>query len=114
EEVDAAMDVVAEILRGVRHAFADEGVCGEVHHGVGLHILQRDLDVVALLEVADDEFRPRVHGGRMAFGEVVKDRDGVAGVDQLFDADAADVAGTAGDEDFHGTHSLAGGGGGGK
>jgi hypothetical protein len=32
----------------------------------------------------------------------------VSGIDEIFDADAADVAGSAGDEDFHGTR-LAGG-----
>ena len=96
------MDVVAEILRGVRHAFADEGVGGEVHDGVGAPFFQRILDVAPLLEVADDECCARIHGGAVAFGEVVKDGDGVPGIDEIFDADAADVAGSAGDQDVHG------------
>ena len=72
-----------------------------MHDGVGAHILQRGLDVAALLKVAGDERGARIHSGAVAFGEVVEDGDGVAGVDEVFDADAADVSGSAGDEDFH-------------
>jgi hypothetical protein len=38
----------------------------------------------------------------MAFGQVVKDGDRVPGIEELFDVDAADVAGAASDEDVHG------------
>ena len=37
----------------------------------------------------------------MAFGEIVEDRDRMAGFEKLLDANAADIAGAAGDEDVH-------------
>ena len=37
----------------------------------------------------------------MALGEIIENGDAMAGVEQLFDADAANIAGTAGDEDVH-------------
>ena len=53
------------------------------------------------LEIADDEVGAGVDGAAVSFGEVIEDGDGVVGVEELFDADAADVAGAAGDEDVH-------------
>ncbi len=43
EQIDAAADVIAEILRGVVHRFADERIGGEMHHGFRAALLQRVL-----------------------------------------------------------------------
>jgi hypothetical protein len=34
-------------------------------------------------------------------GEVIENRDGVSGIEELLDANAADVSGAAGDEKVH-------------
>ena len=45
-------------------------------------------------------------GAAVALVEVVEDDDLLAAGDELFDDDAADVPGAAGDENFHGWGSL--------
>ena len=59
-------------------------------------------DFLAMLQVALDEFGARIERLAVALGQVVEDRDLVAGLEQLLHANAADVAGAAGDEYFHG------------
>ena len=72
-----------------------------MHDGVRLCVGHRVADALRLVEVADDESGAGVDGPAVAFGEVVEDRDLMATVEELFDADAADVAGTPGDENIH-------------
>ena len=53
------------------------------------------------VEIADDERGAGIDGEAVALGEIVEHRDAVAAVEELFDADAADVARAAGDENIH-------------
>ena len=56
----------------------------------------------AVGKVALDEGSVGMDGGAVALVEVVEDDDLFAAGNQLFDDDTADVAGAAGDKDFHG------------
>ena len=102
EEVDASGDVIAEIFRGVGHRLGDEGVGGEVHDGFGLGFLNGGEDLVAVSEVAFDEFGARVEREAVALGEVVENGDLMAGVEEFLRANTADVACAAGNENVHG------------
>ena len=63
------------------------------------------VDGSAIRRVTDDERRAE-HRGPIATREIVEDHDALAALDELADDVAADVTGTAGDEDgiLHGTH----------
>src|SRR5437899_11167275 len=73
-----------------------------MHHCVGATIGERSLDLVALRQVALDKSRPRIDCAAMAFAQIIKDRDFVAFIQQLFRANTADVTRSASDENFHG------------
>ena len=100
-ELERVDDVVVKILFRVGHGFADERVGGEVHDGVGLGGFDGVENVALLLRLAQNEFRARIHRRAMAFGEVVINRDLMAGVEQFFRANGTDVAGAAGDKNVH-------------
>ena len=68
EEVNAAGDIVSEVLGGVGHGFADECVGSEVHDGVWAGGEERLSDLLWGEEIADDEGGARVDGGLMSFG----------------------------------------------
>src|SRR5881397_827492 len=72
-----------------------------MHHCVGATIGERSLDLVALRKVALDKSRPPIDCAAMAFAQIVKDRDFVAFIEQLFRANAADVTRAANKENFH-------------
>src|SRR5438552_3426569 len=72
-----------------------------MHHCVGATIGERSLDLVALREVALDKSGPRIDCAAMAFAQIIKDRDFVAFIEQLFRANAADVTRAANEENFH-------------
>jgi hypothetical protein len=57
--------------------------------------------LVALREVALDKSRPRIDCAAMAFAQIIKDRDFVAFIQQLFRANAANVTRAANEENFH-------------
>ncbi len=63
-----------------------------MHDGVGLGVLHRADDDVAIGEVALDEGGARVDGLAVALGQVVENGDLMAGVDEFLGTDAADVA----------------------
>ncbi len=69
-----------------------------MHDGLGADALDGGEDGVAVLEIALDQRSARIDGAAMALGEVVENGDVVALVEELLDADAADVSGSAGDE----------------
>jgi len=54
-----------------------------------------------IAEVPLHQPRAAVNGGAMAAGEIVQHGDGVAGLDQLADGMATDVACPSGHEDVH-------------
>ena len=72
-----------------------------MHHGVRAGFFKRILDVAAVLQIAHDERGTGVHGPAVPLGEIVKNGDRVSLFDELLDADASDVSGTAGDENSH-------------
>ena len=90
-----------EILFRVGHGLAHQRAGGEVQNGVGLRIQQRLLHQLGVAQAAPDEFRARIHRRAVAFREVVKHRDRVAGVEEFFRADGTDITGAAGDKDVH-------------
>ncbi|GMU55131.1 MAG: hypothetical protein AMXMBFR33_42770 [Candidatus Xenobia bacterium] len=66
--------------------------------------------IVALAQVADDQFRSPGHGFSMACAEIVKDCNAMTRFEKLGCYIAADIPGSAGHEDVHG-RSLFGPGG---
>ena len=73
-----------------------------MHHCVGATIGERSLDLVALRKVALDKSRPPIDCAAMAFAQIIKDRDFVAFIQQLFRANTADVTRSASEENSHG------------
>ena len=72
-----------------------------MHDGVWFYPEQSSSDLLAIVQIALDELRPRINRPPMALGEVIENRDLVAFIDEQFRADAADITGTADDEDSH-------------
>ena len=72
-----------------------------MHDGVGLHAGERGADGLRVVEVALEESGAGIDGAAVALGEIVENRDAEATVEELFDADAADVASASGDENVH-------------
>ena len=62
---------------------------------------QDRVDRVPVGQVTLDEGGRWVNGAAVALVKIVKDDDLLAASDELFDDDATDVAGAAGDENFH-------------
>ena len=109
EEIDAVGHVVAEILGGILHGLTDEGVGGEMHDGIGFHLAHGVAEDGAIKEVALEKFGAGINRLTVAFAEIIENRDLVTFVEKLFNADAADVAGSAGHENrFHGNHQITG------
>ena len=66
-------------------------------------LAQQRRETGAITQVGDDEVGRRRDRRAVAVAEVVEDGNPVAGVRQLFDDHAADVAGATGDENVHRT-----------
>ena len=62
-------------------------------------------DFPAVGKVAEDEAGARVDRIAVPFHERIKDHDIMAAVEQIFDGAGTDIAGAAGNEDFHGVAS---------
>src|SRR6266446_2162200 len=73
-----------------------------MHHCIGATTGKSGLDLVTIRKIALDKSRPRIDCAAMAFAQIVKDRDFVAFIQQLFRANTADVTRAAGDENSHG------------
>jgi hypothetical protein len=58
-----------------------------------------------IAETPFHKLRAGIHGGAMAFGEIIENRDLMAGIKEFFDADRTDVACAARDENVH-CHSI--------
>ena len=95
--------VVGEIARGLAHGFADGDEGGEVDDGVALFLLQEAGERAGVGEI---QFVQPLGGHvvAVAFGEVVDDGDVVALLEQQADGVGADVAGSAGNENFSWSH----------
>jgi hypothetical protein len=77
----------------------------EVHHRFDGVLLQDTIDRRSIAGVADHQGGTE-HGARVARREVVEDHDPFAALDELADDVAADVTGTAGDEDGTGHAAM--------
>src|SRR5712672_953448 len=86
---------------GSFHGLLDEGFAGEMHYGVDFVAAKDIVEGGGVAEVGLVKGGLRGDGGAMAFGEIVEGDDRDAGGEQELRADAADVAGGAGDEDLH-------------
>ena len=86
-ELESVDDVVVKIFLRIRHRFADERVCGEVQDGVGRSGLNGGADVAFKFGLGEDELRARIDSGAVALGEIVVNRDLMAGVEKFFGAD---------------------------
>ena len=67
----------------------------------GFHRFDGGEDVSFFFRLGENEFRARIHRRAMAFREVVINRDLMAGVEQFFRANRADITGAAGDKNVH-------------
>ena len=98
QEVARRAGVVAVVFEGIADGFGDDGMRGEVQHGVDAVFTQQAADELAVADLADDQrgIERRLAEAR---GQVVEHDDPLAAFAQLQDHVAADVAGAAGDED---------------
>src|SRR2546428_508160 len=72
-----------------------------MHDRVRIRARQRVLDFLSIRQIALDENSPRVHRAAMAFGEIVKDRDLVAFIEEQLSANTPNITRAADDENFH-------------
>ena len=102
QQVAARQHVVAQVAPGPLHAFADEGVGGEVQDAIKALAAEELAQRLGLQQVAVDEARSGMHGRAVTVDEVVADGDLVAARDQQIGHVAADVACAAGHQQLHG------------
>jgi hypothetical protein len=98
-QMQARHNVVVVVLLGILHALANGATGGKVHDAIPAAGQPRG-QAGRVHEVSAEEHLGR-HGRRMALGEVVVNANGVPRLQQEAHHVAADVAGPAGDEDFH-------------
>ena len=84
---------------GLDHRLAGRDQPGEVQHGV--ESAARGEHAGRVRDVGLDEGRVRLDRFAEPGDQVVQDDDLVSGVEQQAAGDAADVAGSSGDEQFH-------------
>jgi hypothetical protein len=72
-----------------------------MHHCVGTTTGESGLDLIAVPQVALDKLRPRIDCPAMAFAQIIKDRDFISLIQQLFGANAPDVTRAASEENLH-------------
>ena len=101
EEIDAIGNVVAKILTGIGHAFRHERIGRKVHHSIRTNLLQQPEQVHAVGQIKLVKFRARIHRGTMAFAEIIENDDFVAITQQMFNTNATNVTGAAGNKNFH-------------
>jgi hypothetical protein len=94
--------IVAKVLRRIRHRLSDERVRSKVHDCLRPYLFECILYIAAIPQISDNQFRTGVDSPSMSFSQIVEDGDGMPGIDDLLDANAADVPGAAGQEDVHG------------
>ncbi len=70
-----------------------------MHDGLDRMSVEEGLDSLSIRQVPFHEGGSGMHRRAVAHGEVIQDDDVVAGLDQPFDGDTADVSGPAGHQD---------------
>src|SRR6267143_4273950 len=93
-------------VRGVKttrlaYGFGDQGLGGEVHHGVNLVLRENGFNLRAIREICLAKNGSRRHGGTMALQQAVQRDDGQAARNHNFRADTPDVARRSGNENIH-------------
>src|SRR5882762_4121545 len=83
------------------YGFGDQGLGGEVHHGVNLVLREDAFNLRAIGEIYLAKDGSRRHGGTMALHQAVQRNNGHAARNQDFRADTADVARRSGNENIH-------------
>jgi hypothetical protein len=101
EQIHGILHIVAQILERIAGGFTHEGVCGEVQHHLGLALPDCLINDAAIAQVAHDQGTIRRQRRRMPLAEVVEDHHAVPRRQQGAGRDTSNVAGTAGDHDFH-------------
>jgi hypothetical protein len=72
-----------------------------MHDRVWARAGKRELNLLAVSQIALDESRARIHSVAMAFAEIIEDGSLMAFVKKQFCANAPDITGAANDENFH-------------
>src|ERR1700730_3972871 len=98
EKEDAAGHVGDVEGAGILHGFFDEGFASKMHDGVDAMAPEDFIEACGVAEVSDVECGLRWDGGAIPLAQVVERDDVDVGGYEKFRADAADVAGGAGDE----------------
>ncbi len=94
--------VVAIVRERIADRVGNNDRSGEVDNRFDVMLANEIGDQRLVASVADHEWRTLGHSPVVAGGKVIEHDDGFAGIEQLKNHVAADVAGSAGNEDRHG------------
>jgi hypothetical protein len=92
--------VVGVVARGLRHGLGHHGAAGEMDHARGSLVRQNLPDGAGIAQIGVQEPRPGRHAAPEPGRQVVKHADPIAAVQERPCGMAADVAGTACDQNF--------------
>ena len=101
QQADAADHVLGEVQAGILHRLSDQRARRAVQHRVDVVLLERGDHGIPIAHRDDDQLCTGRDRFAMAGHERVEGHHLVAGEDELFHGDGADVSGAAGDEDAH-------------
>ena len=100
--VQAAGHIIVKVLVRILHRFADQRVCSKVHHRFRPFRAHQVGQSRFVGQVALDKFRAAVDGVSVPFGQVIENGDVVPSIEQILNANAADIAGPSCYKNFHG------------
>ena len=105
EQRERSGNIVGEVAGRLAHGFAHRDEGGEVNDGVALLLLHQadQRGRIGEIELMQPAGR---HVVTIAFGEVVHNGDVVALLEQQADGVGADIAGSAGNENFSRSHGV--------
>src|SRR5690606_6887847 len=106
QQIQSIAEVLAEVEIRVLHRFADQRIGREMHDRADRPASEYVAERLPVFEIPFNELRPLWYRLAMATAEIVKDANLIASRQELLGADAADVAGAAGDKN-HILHRLA-------
>jgi hypothetical protein len=101
EEDEGGDEVVFVVFEGGGDGFADVAVGGEVHDELDFFLFEDGAEGGGVVEAHFIKGDVGRDSGAVAVDEVVEDDRAVAESDELADTVAADITGSAGDEDVH-------------
>ena len=106
QQIQASRDIVAKIQKRLLHRLTYQRLGGEVHHGIGPMLAESGINRRSIGKIAFNKNCVRMHRRTMALGEIVEYHYRLICSDQLLDYHTPDIAGSAGDQDFHEFLSL--------